>query len=108
MLDDLLAPEAGRRLIAWFYTPMALEFAGHLVPDVTVYDCMDELSNFKFAPPELRERERELMARADAVFTGGYSPDPDFPAITWSEEQFGRGLFYYENVVSQRFLRFHT
>ncbi|WP_088314393.1 catechol 2,3-dioxygenase [Kineosporia sp. R_H_3] len=42
------------------------------------------------------------------VFTGGYSPDPDFPAITWSEEQFGRGLFYYENVVSQRFLRFHT
>jgi catechol 2,3-dioxygenase len=42
------------------------------------------------------------------VFTGGYRPDPDFPAITWSEEQFGRGLFYYENVVSQRFLRFHT
>jgi len=26
------------------------------------------------------------------VFTGGYSPDPDFPAITWSEDQFGRGL----------------
>ena len=42
------------------------------------------------------------------VFTGGYSPDPDFPAITWSEDQFGRGLFYYENVVAQRFLRFHT
>jgi catechol 2,3-dioxygenase len=42
------------------------------------------------------------------VFTGGYRPDPDFPAITWSEDQFGRGLFYYENVVAQRFLRFHT
>ena len=42
------------------------------------------------------------------VFTGGYRADPDFPAITWTEDQFGRGLFYYENVVSQRFLSFHT
>ena len=42
------------------------------------------------------------------VFTGGYSPDPDFPEITWTEDRFGRGLFYYENVVAQRFLRFHT
>ncbi len=42
------------------------------------------------------------------VFTGGYRADPDFPAITWTEDQFGRGLFYYENVVAQRFLRFHT
>ena len=42
------------------------------------------------------------------VFTGGYRPDPDFPSITWTEDQFGRGLFYYENVISQRFLRFHT
>jgi catechol 2,3-dioxygenase len=42
------------------------------------------------------------------VFTGGYRPDPDFPSITWTEDQFGRGLFYYENVISQRFLSFHT
>jgi catechol 2,3-dioxygenase len=42
------------------------------------------------------------------VFTGGYKPDPDFPEITWSEEQFGRGLFYYENVLAERFLSFHT
>jgi catechol 2,3-dioxygenase len=48
------------------------------------------------------------LGTRNEVFTGGYSPDPDFPAITWSEDQFGRGLFYYENVVSQRFLRFHT
>ena len=25
------------------------------------------------------------------VFTGGYRPDPDFPSITWTEDQFGRG-----------------
>lgn len=42
------------------------------------------------------------------VFTGGYRPDPDFPTITWTEDNFGRGLFYYENVISQRFLRMHT
>ena len=48
------------------------------------------------------------LGTRNEVFTGGYSPDPDFRAITWTEEQFGRGLFYYENVVAQRFLRFHT
>ncbi|MQA13338.1 MAG: catechol 2,3-dioxygenase [Pseudonocardiaceae bacterium] len=42
------------------------------------------------------------------VFTGGYQADPDFPTITWTEDNFGKGLFYYENVISQRFLRMHT
>src|SRR4051812_21575384 len=73
LLDALLAPAAGRPLTAWFYTPMALEFAGHLRPDVTVYDCMDELSAFRGAPPRMVEMERALLARADLVFTGGRS-----------------------------------
>ncbi len=42
------------------------------------------------------------------VFTGGYWVDPDTEIITWTEQEFGKGLFYYENVVSQRFLRMHT
>ncbi len=84
LLDALLArhgvapaaegqPGRRRPLVAWFYTPMALAFAGHLAPDVTVYDCMDELSAFRGAPPEMVERERHLLARADLVFTGGRS-----------------------------------
>ncbi|TCZ64093.1 glycosyltransferase [Roseicella aquatilis] len=73
LLDGLLAPEAGRELIAWFYTPMALEFAAHLRPDLTVYDCMDELSAFRGAPPRMLELERLLLSRADLVFTGGRS-----------------------------------
>jgi len=32
---------------------------------------MDELSQFKFAPPELVTRERRLLYNADVVFTGG-------------------------------------
>lgn len=73
LLDGLLAPEAGRSLVAWFYTPMALEFAGHLASDVTVYDCMDELSAFRGAPPGLLRLEQDLIDRADLVFTGGRS-----------------------------------
>jgi glycosyltransferase involved in cell wall biosynthesis len=34
---------------------------------------MDELSAFRDAPSELVARERELIARADLVFTGGHS-----------------------------------
>src|SRR5258708_25202445 len=52
---------------------MRVRFVGHLEAICTVYDCMDELANFKFAPPELTVLERELMGLADVVFTGGYS-----------------------------------
>ena len=73
LLDGMLAKAAERPLIAWFYTPMALEFAAHLRPDLTVYDCMDELSAFRGAPPRMLELERMLLGRADLVFTGGRS-----------------------------------
>jgi catechol 2,3-dioxygenase len=48
------------------------------------------------------------MGTRNEVFTGGYRPDPDFPTITWTEDNFGRGLFYYENEVNERFIRVHT
>ncbi|PLK27763.1 UDP-galactopyranose mutase [Novosphingobium sp. TH158] len=60
-------------MVRWFYTPMMLPIAQHLNAAVTVYDCMDELSAFRFAPPELPRLESELMGLADIVFTGGYS-----------------------------------
>ncbi|TLX59078.1 glycosyltransferase family 1 protein [Stutzerimonas nosocomialis] len=63
----------GDDLMLWYYTPMALGYAGHLKPRLTVYDCMDELSAFRGAPPALVENERTLLERADVVFTGGYS-----------------------------------
>ena len=59
--------------IAWYYTPMALDFACTLRPVATIYDCMDELSLFQGAPPRIVEREKNLMSRADLVFTGGIS-----------------------------------
>jgi len=58
--------------VQWFYDPMAVTaFSGHMNEIATVYDCMDELSKFKGAPPQIVARERELLARADVVFTGG-------------------------------------
>jgi glycosyltransferase involved in cell wall biosynthesis len=73
LLDRLLASHQVRWPILWYYTPMALAFSGHLRSRLVVYDCMDELSAFAGAPPELRAREDRLFARADLVFTGGRS-----------------------------------
>lgn len=60
-------------LVTWYYTPMMLPFSRHLGASVTVYDCMDELSKFRFAPERLLDLEQELIDRADLVFTGGAS-----------------------------------
>jgi glycosyltransferase involved in cell wall biosynthesis len=73
-LLDTLCERAGLRSpVLWFYTPMALAFSEHVDARAVVYDCMDELSAFHGAPPELRARERRLLGRADLVFTGGQS-----------------------------------
>ena len=73
LLDELLEQKAMKRPVLWYYTPMMLPFSRHLDAAAVVYDCMDELANFRFAPPELVALERELFDRADAVFTGGHS-----------------------------------
>jgi glycosyltransferase involved in cell wall biosynthesis len=72
LLDRMIETGSGRRLF-WYYTPMARGFSARHEPDLVVYDCMDELSAFRFAPAELLTREAELLARADLVFTGGRS-----------------------------------
>jgi glycosyltransferase involved in cell wall biosynthesis len=72
-ISNLFTNMQVNRFISWYYTPMALPFTDHLEPVLTVYDCMDELSAFKFAPPELTIREKELFGKADVVFTGGHS-----------------------------------
>ena len=73
VLDQVIARERISRYTLWYYTPLALRFASHLTPAAVAYDCMDELSAFKGASAELPALERELLARADVVFTGGHS-----------------------------------
>jgi UDP-galactopyranose mutase len=73
VLEQLFTRERITRYVLWYYTPLALRFSSHLTPVGVAYDCMDELSAFKGAPTELPALERELMRRADVVFTGGQS-----------------------------------
>jgi glycosyltransferase involved in cell wall biosynthesis len=66
---------AGRfdHAIHWFYSPMvAPAMLGKFDAAAVVYDCMDELANFRFAPADLPAREATLLGAADVVFTGGY------------------------------------
>ena len=71
LLDRLLVEQQLDHFAAWYYSPMPLGFTRHLRPAAIIYDCMDELSGFVGASPLLHEREQELFARADLVFTGG-------------------------------------
>jgi UDP-galactopyranose mutase len=73
LLGDLMVDYDIEHYVLWYYTPMMLAWSDHLHPAAIVYDCMDELSGFKNAPPELHKREAELFSRADLVFTGGQS-----------------------------------
>jgi hypothetical protein len=72
LLDQFIRLYRIDNFIAWYYAPMALSFSAHLHPRAIVYDCMDELSAFKFAPPELMMLERKLLDKAGTVFTGGH------------------------------------
>jgi UDP-galactopyranose mutase len=60
-------------VLRWHYAPMAVYLREACPSRAVIYDCMDELSAFKGAPPELAQRERELIAEADVIFTGGRS-----------------------------------
>ena len=73
MLKNILKTDNGDDVIFWYYTPMAMEFSHSFSPALTIYDCMDELSAFKFAPQPLKQLEKDLMEKADIVFTGGHT-----------------------------------
>ena len=74
LLDTQVAAVRGP-LIAWYYTPMMLPFSRGIDPDVTVFDAMDELSKFKFAPVRPararagadRARQRRLHRRLEPL-----------------------------------------
>jgi glycosyltransferase involved in cell wall biosynthesis len=73
MLRALFAEHGIENPVHWYYSPMFLPLGSALPASLVVYDCMDELASFKFAPESLLEREKRLLERADLVFTGGQS-----------------------------------
>lgn len=73
LIHEVLKEYNIENYISWYYTPMALQFTNELTPEIVIYDSMDELSAFRFAPPQLLQFEEELFKKADVVFTGGNS-----------------------------------
>ncbi len=73
LLDYLIEDMEMDEYALWYYSPEAYSFSSHLKPNLIIYDCMDELSAFKFAPPSLTVKETHLLENADVVFTGGHS-----------------------------------
>jgi glycosyltransferase involved in cell wall biosynthesis len=74
LLAELLADQGCRpEPDLWLYTPMAYDIAQCLGHGSLIYDVMDDLSSFKHAPEGLVLRQRQLLAAADVVFTGGRS-----------------------------------
>jgi glycosyltransferase involved in cell wall biosynthesis len=67
-----LVGDAEERVV-WVYSPAAFWLVPLLEPSVVVYDMMDDLASFKDASPRLRDQQRQLLAAADVVFTGGRS-----------------------------------
>jgi hypothetical protein len=59
LLSDFMAEQQIDEFVLWYYTPMARNFTRNLNASAVVYDCMDELSAFRGAPPGLRAAEAE-------------------------------------------------
>ena len=72
---EALAPVAASsdELVIWLYSPLPVEVAASLDPDVLVFDVMDDLASFKDAPAQLVARHARALDRADVVFAGGRS-----------------------------------
>lgn len=92
ILQSVLQSPLGRKFenpVQWFYDPMATTaFANHMNEQAIVYDCMDELAQFKDAPRDLVLRERELLAAADIVFAGG-------PKICQAKRRYNSNAYSY-------------
>jgi glycosyltransferase involved in cell wall biosynthesis len=73
LISNMISSQNITRYLLWYYSPMALQYSDHLKPTIIIYDAMDELTAFKFAPPELKDLESVLLSKADVVFTGGQS-----------------------------------
>jgi UDP-galactopyranose mutase len=67
-----VAPSSPRTVL-WFFTPTPTYVLPRVQSGLVVYDVMDDLSAFRGAARDLRDREEHLLQRADIVFAAGRS-----------------------------------
>lgn len=59
--------------VGWFYSAAFVDVLEDLKFENIVYDCMDELTLFKGASEKLIQQEKDLLEKANVVYTGGKS-----------------------------------
>ncbi len=96
LLDEVIERHDIKDYISWYYAPMALAFSEHLAPKAIIYDCMDELSAFRFAPAQLVEQERKLFSKADVVFTGGHR-------LFQAKKAFHENIYPFPSAIDKSF-----
>ncbi len=94
LLKVLFYQQSIKNYIFWYYTPLALDISNLFRPRLVVYDCMDELSAFKFAPVELKQKEKELFAKVDIVFTGG-------PSIFEAKKKIHKAVYCFPSSIDK-------
>jgi glycosyltransferase involved in cell wall biosynthesis len=92
MLFDYLVSQQVQQSFVWLYTPMGLNFIPTLRPKLVIYDVMDQLSAFKEAPKNLTLLERDALARANIVFTGGIS-------LYYDKKAYARSIYPFPSGV---------
>ena len=95
LVSEVLRDQNINRYVFWYYTPMSLNYTREFDPEVVVYDCMDELSAFKFAPESLKQLEKELLEKAQIVFTGGQS-------LYEFKKKFHHNIFPFPSSIDRR------
>jgi glycosyltransferase involved in cell wall biosynthesis len=83
------------KYIVWFYSAMFIDILPRLNASLVVYDCMDELSAFKGAPPQLISKEKQLLTIADVTFTGGKS-------LFESKKKIADNVYCFPSSVDQK------
>jgi len=78
----------------WFYSAAFCPLLEHINFENIIYDCIDELSLFKDASPQLVHQEKYLMAQANVVFTCGKS-------LYESKKRFHKNVHCFPNSVDE-------
>jgi UDP-galactopyranose mutase len=73
LLTQLFAEEKISKYLFWYCTPLAVSIGEGFKPELTLYDCLDELSAISPVPDDVISCEQKLFKLADIVFTGGQS-----------------------------------
>jgi glycosyltransferase involved in cell wall biosynthesis len=92
LLENSIPKSSLESAFFWIYSPYFVGVLDYFNPKMIIYDCMDELANFKYASPNLRKYEKELMAKSDIVFTGGKS-------LYESKKDLHRNIFCFPSAI---------